>query len=58
MDTLGIIDRTKDAITTNNTKPQDPKRPAVRTPAAGPLISTANTKPADRPPVKKGGSKK
>lgn len=42
MDVLGMVDRTKDAITTNNTKPQDPKRPAVRTPAAGPLITTSN----------------
>lgn len=58
MDVLGIVDRTKDAITTNNTKPQDPKRPAVRTPAAGPIISTETTKPADRPPAKKGGPKK
>jgi hypothetical protein len=37
-----MVDRTKDAITTNNTKPVGPERPGVRRPAAGPLITTTN----------------
>jgi hypothetical protein len=50
---MDIIDRTKDAITTNNTKPRVPEHPKVRTPAAGPLISTGNTKPAEKTEAEK-----